>query len=243
MKTLFKFTVEKEEQVDDVVVTQNGAEEIKVTKKVSKMVPHTFAILRPNRTMFDAAELYYGVKLAEGIRAGLLTQALLEKRYINDGGILAQPEIKEIDKLRDKFFALKEKTEKILAKPEVDQTAEDKKTLDDSSKETDEIKSVLQEYEAARISLHDYTAESKARNKVIFWWVLNLALKEKGDTLEPLFPGSSMEDREKVYDAIDESEEKFMISVIQKLLYLISFWFVGKVASEDDFRNAYQAIK
>ena len=62
------------------------------SKKVKKEVPYKFFLRRPTRTMTDEAELYYGVKLAEGIKAGLLTKALLEKRFENDGGTRSDDE-------------------------------------------------------------------------------------------------------------------------------------------------------
>ena len=40
----------------------------------------------------------------------------------------------------------------------------------------------LQSYEADKTSLFDQTAETRARNKTVFWWVLNMSYHdgEKG---------------------------------------------------------------
>ena len=64
--------------------------------------------------MTDEAELYYGVRLAEGIKAGLLTRALLEKRFENDGGTRSDDENKEYQKIITKLQGFHKEQSKIL---------------------------------------------------------------------------------------------------------------------------------
>ena len=64
--------------------------------------------------MTDEAELYYGVRLAEGIRAGLLTRALLEKRFENDGGTRSDDENKEYKEIIEKLQQFHKEQSKIL---------------------------------------------------------------------------------------------------------------------------------
>ena len=87
MKWVYKFNInrKKEVEVTETKTGENG-EEITTKKKEEKIVPIQFAIRKPNRKMHDDAELFYGVKLSEGIKAGLLTKTQLAKRYDNDGG-------------------------------------------------------------------------------------------------------------------------------------------------------------
>ena len=88
MKRIYEFTVDREEVVkEETVEKKKDGTEVKTSKDVKKSVPHKYFLRRPSRAMTDDAELYYGVRLAEGIKAGLLTKALLEKRFDNDGGI------------------------------------------------------------------------------------------------------------------------------------------------------------
>ena len=39
------------------------------------------------------------------------------------------------------------------------------------------------------------------------------------------------------YDEIEESESGVEKIAIQKLLYLISFWYIGRAASQDEFEK------
>ena len=104
MKRIYEFTVNKEEEVsEDTVETKKDGTEVTTSKKVKKEVPHKFFLRRPTRTMTDEAELYYGVKLAEGIKAGLLTKALLEKRFENDGGTRSDDENEQYEEIINKL--------------------------------------------------------------------------------------------------------------------------------------------
>ena len=104
MKRIYEFTVNKEAEVtEDTVETKKDGTEVTTSKKVKKDVPHKFFLRRPNRTMTDEAELYYGVKLAEGIKAGLLTKALLEKRFENDGGTRSDEENAQYEDIINKL--------------------------------------------------------------------------------------------------------------------------------------------
>ena len=111
MKRIYEFTVNKEETVkEQSVEKKKDGTEVTTAKDVKKEIPHKFFLRRPTRAMTDEAELYYGVRLAEGIKAGLLTRALLEKRFENDGGTRSDDENKEYQKIITKlqgFHSLK----------------------------------------------------------------------------------------------------------------------------------------
>ena len=93
MKRLFEFVVPKEELVKETETSKNDkGEEITTTKEVKKEVDKQYFLRKPTRKLFDQAELFYGVQLSEGIKAGLLTRALLQKRFSNDGGTLGEKE-------------------------------------------------------------------------------------------------------------------------------------------------------
>ena len=85
---------EKQEiEAEEAEVSKNeNGEEIKTIKKVKKNLSTKVIIKKPTRALFDEAELFYGVKLSEGIKHGLLTRPLLAKRINNDGGIFSDEE-------------------------------------------------------------------------------------------------------------------------------------------------------
>ena len=91
MKKLFAFKLDREikETVSESSKNDKG-ETVTTEKEVTKEARQTVLLKKPTRSLFDDAELFYGVKLSEGIKAGLLTRALLAKRFSNDGGVLSE---------------------------------------------------------------------------------------------------------------------------------------------------------
>lgn len=245
MKIMFEFTIDKEELVDEVEVSKNEkGEEVKVTKKVKKNVPIKLAIKKPTRGLFDEAELFYGVKLSEGIKAGLLTRALLAKRFSNDGGIFSELDKEEYTKLYVGLFDLQSKFQKLSLKDETKRTDEEKKEYRELVNKISSTKEKLQDYEFAQASLFDQTAENRARNKTIMWWVLFLSLMETKDgKYTDMFLGSTFEDKIASYDLIedgkDDSWEKVALS---KLIYLISFWYTGRASTQEEFEKLLNMV-
>ena len=57
-------------------------------------------------------------------------------------------------------------------------------------------------------SLFDQTAENRARNRTILWWVLNLAHEElSDDKQEQVFKGSTHGEKLAEYDRFEEEDE------------------------------------
>lgn len=245
MKTMFTFDVYHEKEIEKVDISTNEkGEEVKVTSKVKTTVPVKLGIKKPTRSLFDEAELFYGVKLSEGIKAGLLTRALLAKRFNNDGGVLSDEEQKEYNNLYNNFFNLQSEFQKLSMKEEALRNNEEKEALQKVINEMNEARDLLQKYEMAQANLFEQTAENRARNKTIMWWVLQLSLIESQDKkLKELFGEGSYEEKLKKYDEIEESEFNIEKIALQKLLYLISFWYIGRAATEEEFSKLLALIQ
>lgn len=245
MKTMFTFDVYHEKEIEKIDISTNEkGEEIKTISKVKTTVPVKLGIKKPTRTLFDEAELFYGVKLSEGIKAGLLTRALLAKRFNNDGGVLSDEEQKEYNDLYNNFFNLQSEFQKLSVKEEALRSDEEKQEIKKVIREMTSARDLLQKYEMAQANLFEQTAENRARNKTIMWWVLNLSLiEDKDKKLVELFGEGSYEDKLKRYDEIEESEFGIEKIALQKLLYLISFWYIGRAATEEEFSKLVAVIQ
>ena len=245
MKTMFEFDIYHEKEIEKIEVSTNEkGEEVKTTSKVKTTVPVKLAIKKPTRSLFDEAELFYGVRLSEGIKAGLLTRALLAKRFNNDGGVLSDEEQKEYNELYLEFFNLQSEFQKLSIKEESIRNDEEKENLKNVIAKMNDARERLQKYEMAQANLFEQTAENRARNKTIMWWVLQLSLiQDENKKLKELFEDGSYEDKLKKYDEIEEAESDIEKIAIQKLLYLISFWYIGRAASQDEFEKLLGMVK
>ena len=240
MKRIYELAVDKEETVkEESVEKKKDGTEVTTSKDVKKNVAHKFFLRRPTRAMTDEAELYYGVKLAEGIKAGLLTRALLEKRFENDGGTRSDDENKEYEKIIEKLQAFHKEQSKLLEISEKKRTPAQKKKLKELDQEIKPARRSLRDLQMVEDTLYEETAESRARNKVILWWMLNLAYEE-GDGKEKegeYFGKGDLEAKFERYDEIDEGEDIFSIIVARKFAYYVSFWFVGRPNSQKEFQE------
>lgn len=238
MKRIYEFTVNKEEEVsEDTVKTQKDGTEVTTSKKVKKEVPFKFFLRRPTRAMTDEAELYYGVKLADGIKAGLLTRALLEKRFENDGGTRSDDENLQYKIITEKLKKFYEEQSKIIDIVEKKRTASQKKRLAELEEEVRPVRRELRDLQMVEDSLYEETAESRARNKVILWWMLHLAHAEQDGKDVEFFGSGDFDAKLKRYDDIDEGEDLFEIITARKFAYYVSFWFVGRPNSKQEFQE------
>ena len=239
MKKLFDFRIKRATTETKEESSKNDkGETVTISKDVETVTSQKVVLRKPNRSLYDEAELFYGVRLSEGIKAGLLTRALLAKRFSNDGGILSDD---DKDKYADLYLKLYDIQ---LDHDRLTQLGPKKRTKTQESKLTElqgdlaVIKKELTDFEMAQSSLFEQTAENRARNKTILWWALHLGyLSDEDDKLTPVFGGETYEEKLAIYDEMEESSEEFTEELLSKLLYYVSFWYVGKVNSEDEFKQ------
>ena len=125
-----------------------------------------------------------------------------------------------------------------------DKKEQDSKKINELNEESEKIRADLVDLEMGQSALFDQTAENRARNKVILWWILNLSHFEDEEGKQvPVFSGESFEEKLNSYDEIDEKDERFFNEVVRKLMYYISFWYVGRAQSEEDFKKLDEADK
>ena len=238
MKRIYEFTVNKEETVkEESVEKKKDGTEVTTSKDVKKEIPYKFFLRRPTRSMTDEAELYYGVRLAEGIKAGLLTRALLEKRFENDGGTRSDGENEEYKRIIEKLQSFHREQSKILDIDLKKRTPVQKKRLKELDSEIKPTRRSLRDLQLVEDSLYEETAESRARNKVILWWMLHLAHTVDGEKEDEFFGLGDFDKKIERYDEIDEGEDFFDIVVARKFAYYVSFWFVGRPNTQKEFQE------
>jgi hypothetical protein len=240
MKWVHKFTVDKEKEVEvsETKTGENG-EEITTKRKETQTVPVAFALRKPNRRTYDEAELFYGVKLSEGIKAGLLTKTQLAKRYDNDGGPFSNDQKQEYSVLLLNVFDKENDVQKLQLNLEGLSEEEKRRKLSTSLVELTQLREQMREFEVFHSSIFDQTAEGRAKNQSVIWWVLFSAYWKSEDEsdFEPVFDGESFDTKLDSYDEIEERDDLFWQEVVRKLSYFTSFWYNGKVSTEEEFKE------
>ena len=219
------------------------AEKISADKKSNEKL--NFAILKANRRIKEDGELFYASETSRFAKAGVLPKAAWNTILSNGGGTISDEERQEYGKLlsdfRDKSFDL----QSLLISSEGTRTSEQNQKITDLSSDLDDIRRKLQSFEADQINIFENTAEAKARNRTILWWVLNLSYQEKDGKFEPLFKGASFDEKLDSYDKIEEesSEDTFLMEVIKRITYLVTLWYLGRVETEEDFKQLDEAAQ
>ena len=235
---LYHFDVKKdvEKTVEEKSKDEDG-NEITISKKVIEQAPTTFSIQKPTRRIYENAELFYAVKLSEGIKAGLLTRALLAKRYKNDGGPMSEPEKERYAEVYYQMLVKQDALEKL--KLNLEGKTEEERARQASVLMADliDLQEEIQTFENQQQTLFDQTAENRAKNATIMWWVLNLAHKKEGNEYVPVFGEGDYDARLELYDEIEEKNDAFWTEVIKKFAYFTTFWYTNGVTTEDEFKQ------
>jgi hypothetical protein len=238
-KWLYEFTINREvEKERKTSSTNEEGKKVEVTETYEEVMPVSFYLKKPNRRLYDDAELFYGVKMSEGIKAGLLTRNLLAKRYEDDGGAFSENEKQRYGELYMDLYNKENEYQKLQLN--LDNKSQDLKEelTQELLLEISDMRRELTDIENSQSNIFDQTAENRAKNQTIMWWVLSLAHWKEYDHNEvnPFFGTGTYEEKLEKYDTYEESDEEFHVEAIRKLAYFVSFWYMGRATNEDEFK-------
>ena len=249
----FHVPIEVSEKIEIDPIKDEDGNEIQQFKTIKKEKPFKCAIKKPNRAIYEEGELFYSVEVSKYIQAGMLTKTLLAKRFANDGGTLTSHDQEHYAKLYSLLHTKEQEIQRIQL--DTDNAKKRAKRLQALIVEITSIRQQLVEFESTQSALFDQTAEHKARNRTILWWVLNLSyIKDKDDeagkeVFKPLFEGEKLEDKLGSYDAIEEDEdcekggpkEHFGLA-LKKFAYFVAFWYSGQATDKEGFKAAEELL-
>lgn len=246
LKQIYSFTVEDirevEEKTKEKRKNDKGVEEeIGVTKKVEKKVPFEILIKEPTRRDLEEADMEFSIEMSNCIKKGILTKAMLAKKYSDTGGLLAES---DANKLVDLYAELADSegefTRRTLQNKNVERLPEKvKKEIDKLTARVAICRRDIVALESSYQSLFNHTADTKAQNRIILWYVTHLAhFKSKDDKdaeFKPLFEGKTFEGKIDSYYSQDEQEDSLFQLVAGRLAALISYWYFSTETTKEDF--------
>jgi len=227
-KWYYQFDSEKE------IKNEDGAS----TKETLK-----FAILKPNRRIREDGELFYASETSRFAKAGVLPKAAWNTILSNGGGTISDDEREVYGKLLAEFRNKSFELQSILIKTDGDRNEEEKARLNSVTVELESVRKQIQIFESSQINIFENTAEAKARNRAILWWVTTLAYKSVDGAYVPFFNGATLEDKLDQYDEIEQADDDgFLMDVLKKITYLITLWFLGRAEKTEDFEELAKAL-
>jgi len=229
---IYEFTIKKPEvkQVETTRTNKKGEKETILSNKTVK-TPVKIVVEKPTRRMADDAEVHYSIQLSKAIKMGIVTKAMLIKKYADNGGALTEDESKELLRSLKKLNDL-ENEYKLIAGTK-DETK--KERSEELEVEIISLKRDLQALESSLQSVYQHTADAKAERSTLMWYVINLVKQETEDKkLVSFFKGIDFEEQlEDFYDKY-ESEKGFDFDVVSKVSKIIGYWFYAQESSKED---------
>ncbi len=250
MKEIYSFTVEVQEpktrSVEKTVINKETDKEEKVTveEEYLEPVPVQVIIREPNRREIEEADMEYSIEMSNCIKKGVLTKAMLAKKYSDSGGLLSEEDATfltrkygELAELQTLYTKLGSKTSK--------KTKADNKKITDTLHKLSTVRKEIVEMETAYSSVFNHTADTKAQNRVVLWYVLNLSYIQKETDEEPsvFFKGNTFEEKLSHYYELDESADELYGLIQNKLATYISYWYFSAASTREDFEQLNQDIE
>lgn len=243
MKSLFKFTLPKKVETEETIITQEEGKDVKTIKIVDKEIPIIVAIKKPTRELIDDGKMFYAVETSKAHQNGVISEVLLRKRLMNDGGVFSESEKAEFGTLYLNFFELSQEYNLLDSKNFDTLTEPEKEKKKLVKNQIGDLAQKISIFESNNSQLFENTVETLARNASMRWWILQLLyiqkVDEKGipkDEYLPLFGVGDYKKKLDVYDKFEESNDEFYFKTIKKGARLISHWYMNQANTEVEFK-------
>tara|TARA_B100000900_G_scaffold363485_1_gene337493 strand:+ start:549 stop:1304 length:756 start_codon:yes stop_codon:yes gene_type:complete len=244
-KTLYQFTLDKEVQTEkESKRTNKKTGEVTITKrKVKEKKPIEIQIKRPSRRQLEEAELEYSIEMSRCIKKGILTKAMLAKKYSDTGGLFSEDDANKYQDLYKE--ALELQNEYVRLDSATKKTQKQKDRLDKVKSKVAKVRKDIVEIETTFSSLFDHTADIKAQNRLILWYVLNLTtiFDDDEDKFIPYFSGDNFEDKISSYYKLEESNDEFYFTLVQKVSTIMAFWYFNQASTKEEFDGLIEKVE
>lgn len=241
-KVIYQFKVVKNEEVEKEEVSEKKNEEtgevekITKTKKVTEKKPYDIIIYEPSRRQVEDADMEFSIEMSKCIKKGILTKAMLAKKYSDSGGLLSEEDSNRLIRLYRELNEINNSLGRLLDKKQ--KNDKEKAREAELSESFATTRKEIVDLETAYQNVFNHTADTKAQNKVILWYLLNLSYYQaEGAEVLPLFPGETAEEKEDAYYEMDEGGNEIFDLSRDKLMTFISFWYFSQNPTEQEFKD------
>ena len=243
--TEVKQTKEISETKTEVNKETGKSEKVTVSKTVEVPTRYRIIIKQPNRRQMEEADMEYSIEMSRCIKKGILTKAMLSKKYSDLGGMMTEDDALELNKHYARVGELQTEYQRLQSKE--NKSADDLSLIRQILVDLTETRTSIVNLETAYSSLFNHTADTKAQNKVIMWYVVNLTYfkeEESEEAPKALFEGVSADEKLEQYYVFDEEGKSDIFNNIKnKLTTFISYWFFSSSTDKEDFDNLNEDVE
>tara|TARA_R110000803_G_scaffold22018_3_gene54953 strand:- start:3249 stop:4034 length:786 start_codon:yes stop_codon:yes gene_type:complete len=238
-KQLYQFTLDKEVEkiVESTRKNKKTGEETITKKKVKEKIPVEVQVKRPNRRELEEAELEYSIEMSKCIKRGILTKAMLGKKYSDTGGLFSEDDSENYAKMYKDALDLQ--NEYIRLETVKKRTKAQESRFDKLKGEVAVNRKEIIDFESNFQSLFDHTADVKAQNRVLLWYCLHLTFvyDEERDRFVKYFEGEDFDEKITSYYDLEEADDPFYWDLIKKVTTVVAFWYFNQASTQEEFHE------
>lgn len=245
LKEIYSFIINDTQEVTEKTKekrtnSEGVEEEVEVSKVVKKPVPYRFILKDPSRRELEEADMEFSIEMSRCIKKGILTKAMLAKKYSDTGGLLSEGDANRLVDLYSELADLEADYARRTIKNRDSKklSAKVKEELDVLTAKLAIARRDIVELESSYQSVFNHTADVKAQNRIILWYIVHLTYFKQEDSKEepkPFFDGSSFEDKVDHYYLKEEKDNPLFNAVAGKLASLLSYWYFSNTVSSEQF--------
>ena len=185
------------------------------------------------------ADMEFSIEMSRCIRNGILTKAMLLNKYSDTGGLISEADAKIMVSAANEIGELQSRLTILNLKPESERDEDYKQKIENVTAEILKKRKTLIEKETSYMTLFNHTADIKAQNRTILWYILNLTQfkdnSKKNAESEWMFPGKTFEQKEAAMFEHEEQKDEIYEKSYSKLASLISYWFFTSNTEKEEF--------
>ena len=232
---IYEFTLETKEKKKVEVERKNketGEIETIVQNKTVK-VPVKYVIKKPTRRVIDEAEAQYAVEMSKNIKRGIVTKAMLVKKYADTGGTLTEEETKDMVRKLQKSNEISNKIQLLTATKK----KESEKEIKELTSELLILRQELADIEMSMQGVYDHTADARSERSMLLWYTIQLARKIEEEKEVLFFDGLLYEDQlESLYEK-DENGSTIEKEALNKFMSVVSLWFYNNSVTHEQINE------
>ena len=247
--------VEKEVEVEKTRKKDDGTEEKYKDKEKRKVKEkqivkekrtetikqeHVFVIKQPTRRQMEEADMEYSIEMSKCVKQGVLTKAMLMNKYTDTGGMLSEEDANRLAAMYGKLGEMQTEFTQLNLKAK---NASNEKKITELSADMANLRRSIATAETNFSALLNHTADNRAQNKVITWYLLSLSYLENEGKLTPYFEGETFDEKKEIFYQREDDEDELLSLVYDKLTAFISFWYFSTQATDEDFKQLEKDIE
>ena len=240
MKEIYSFSIDVEKTVEKTVkkkVKNNQGKEVEKEEVVSskETAPVKIIIKEPNRKELEEADIEYSIEMSKCIKRGIMTKAMLAKKYSDSGGLLSEEDAQTLTRLYSKLGDQQNRYTRLSSMPNKNKQQE--KRAEELLGKMGQTRREIVDMETSYSSLFNHTADSKAQNKVLLWYMVHLShyQENESDEIKPFFNAEDSEGKIDQYYEMDENGNELFDLAKDKIATVRSFWYYSANATKEDF--------